>query len=1084
MSNLSWTNEQKQAIECPICNTIVSAGAGSGKTAVLTERIFEHLSRGIDIDRLLVLTFTKAAATSMKDKTKEKIVENAGNKLNKDFRKKQLDKIDGSYIMTFDAFALSLVKKYHYLLNVSDDINIIDENVLRIKREEILEKIFNEKYTEKDANFLEMIDAFCIKDDSSFREAIIKIDDQMDLIIDREGFTENYFDNFFNLDFIKKQVEEFRKTSLDLHQDIKRWLKELESLLDGHEANFIVNDIPKLHEYVEEKSEEQLKKASAELKIGQMRIKSEIDEETKDEAGFYKTRITDAVKEINEIFALEKNQDIENILNTRKYVEVVLDIIKKLNEQTNNFKVEKDLYSYMDISKMSIKIVKENENIRQEIKDYFREILIDEYQDNSDIQEEFINLISNNNVFVVGDIKQSIYGFRNANPLNFQNKYDKCKDSNFGKTIDLNKNFRSRTEAIDSINKIFSRIMDKEIGGVDYDHSQAMQFGQNKYSDNHISDKYHQTEIIVYETEGKQEFVDERGKAKIESIEVYPFANNEYSKEEVEAMIIAEDIKKKIKDKFKVLDDKTLRDAKHGDFCIMAETKKHFDLFNEILSAEAIPVKVEREVQISEMDVIKVIKRIFMLITDIANGKKDIEVIKHCYASIERSFLMENDDENIYETISTNKIKDSASYQKCSKISLGIKEKTTLEVFNEIIQEFNFYEKLHLIGDVELNIAVLEYVADLANQLGQIGYSYADFTVHLEKILTDDKKKLEFKLNQFEDNTVKIMSIHNSKGLEFPICYYPSLFKGFNFSDAKGDYLFSKERGIILPTKYYENGKYLGLKETILKGLFKRDRNRELVSEKIRLFYVALTRAKEKIIMICPLGKTLAGFKDGVVENKTRVAYKSFLSMLNSIYDFIIPYVREIDLVKDVKISKDYLKQRKEVFKNLKKSKEKIVVKEFEPIVPSLIEKGKFSKDVSVIDQETKDVMEHGTKLHYFMELIDLKNPNYAIIEEPFKMKVKNFIESDLLKDVKKAEVIKELEFVYQQDKKQKHGFIDLLLEYEDKFVIIDYKVKNIDDESYDLQLLGYKEYLQSISEKEVECYLYSLMESNYRQVK
>ncbi len=1085
MSKITWTKEQHEAITCDIANTIVSAGAGSGKTAVLTERIFNHLCKGIDIDHLLVLTFTKAAAASMKEKTKEKIEKNEGGALNENRRKDQLDKIDGSYIMTFDAYSLSLVKKYHYLLNVSNNISVIDENVMKIKQEEILDEIINQKYLSKDSKFLETINDLCIKSDNAFKEAIIAINNKMDLIIDKDEFINNYFNQFFSNEFVEKQVIEYRESSLEILKNIERWLETLMDIIYGYKTTFIEKEVPKLETLVSCKTVEDLENEISDFSLGSMRI-SGIDDYTKLRASFFKDKISEAVKEIKEIFAFSKTEVKNQISSTRKYVEVILEIINRLEKKTSIFKKEKDLYTYTDIAKMSIKLVEENENIRNEIKDYFKEILVDEYQDNSDLQEEFISLISNNNVFVVGDIKQSIYGFRNANPLNFQNKYNECKKVSDGKVIDLNKNFRSRKEVLDSVNHIFSYLMDQYIGGVNYDKSQMLEFGQEKYTQNCPDANYYQTEIISYRLKQEQESEDSKGKITIEKVDIYPFADKEFKKEEVEAMIIARDIKNKIAGEFQIFDGKNLRKVNYGDFCIMAQTKKHFDLFNEILSAEAIPVKVEREVQIGETDIIKVIKRIFMMIDNIVN-KKDKEVQKHCYASIERSFLIQNTDEAIYETIKEDTIEKTISYLKCVNISQGIENKTILEVFNEIIKAFDFYEKIHLLGEVEMNVAIIEYVSDLAIQLGQIGYSYSDFASHLEKILNDEKKKLEFKLNQHEENAVKIMSIHNSKGLEFRICYYPLLFGRFNTSDVKGDYLFSKERGVILPCKIYERNQYLGLSETVLKKLFKQDKNREMISEKIRLFYVALTRAQEKIIMICPLESNETEFDDGVVENDTRLKYNSFLSMLNSISGALAKYVWEIDLSKDskeIQLNKKYLDKITDVFKDLDKNADPIEVSIPKEIVPELLEKGKFSKEISIIDQTTKDIMEYGTKLHYLLEVIDLKNPDYSIIEAECEGKIRKFVESDLLKDVKSVKVIKEFEFIYQQDNQQKHGFIDLLLEYEDRFVIIDYKLKNISDENYDLQLLGYKEYIESVSYKKVECYLFSLMESTYRQVK
>jgi ATP-dependent helicase/nuclease subunit A len=1081
MSKISWTKEQLQAINCQIGNTIVSAGAGSGKTAVLTERIFKHLCNGIDIDHLLVVTFTKAAADSMKEKTREKIMNNAGGLLEEDRRKKQLNKIDGSYIMTFDAYALSLVKKYHYQLNVSKNINIIDDNVMKLKQEEILEEIINQKYSSKKADFLGTIDDLCVKNDAAFKEAIISINNKMDLIIDRKSFIDNYFGHFFSSEFIKEQFIEYRSATLEILKNISIWLQALENIIYGYQSKFIVEEIPRLHRLVSCETVEELKKEISNFELGAMRI-SDIDEDTKQRASSFKKKISDAIKEIKEIFTLTEKEAEQQVQSTKKYVKVILEIISQLNEKVSNFKKEKDLYTYSDIARMSIQLVKENENIRTEIRDFYKEILVDEYQDNSDLQEEFIGLISKDNVFVVGDIKQSIYGFRNANPLNFKNKYEMFKNGNSGRIIDLNKNFRSREEVLKTVNHIFSHLMDQYIGQVNYDSTQKLDFGMEKYRSHCPDEKYYQTEIISYKLKEEKEVKDSKGKVEFKKYDVYPFADKDYLKEEVEAMIIAEDIKNKVKSGYQVFDDGKLRNVNYGDFCIMTQTKKHFDLFNEILSSKEIPVKVEREVQISDTDIIKVIKRIFMLIDNIA-GKNDIEVKKHCYASIERSFLIQNNDEAIYKTIHQNKIEEADSYLKCLKISQGIKEKTILEVFNEIIRQFDFYEKIHLIGEVEMNVAIIEYVGSLAVQLGQIGYSYSDFAIHLERILSDENKKMEFKLNQFEKNAVRIMSIHNSKGLEFKICYYPLLFGRFNNADIKGDYLFSKERGIILPCKIYKGRQYYGLGETILKKLFRQDKNREMISERIRLFYVALTRAREKIIMVCPLDGDGAQLYNDVVENDTRLKYNSFLSMLNSISYLLKEYVKEINLREDIQLNKNYLNRKVDVFKELEKADTLIKVIDSKEIVPKLLEKERYSKEISIISQKEKDVMEYGTRLHYIMEVIDFNNPDYSIAGDEFKAEVKNFIESDLMKDIDSARVIREFEFIYQQDNLQKHGFIDLLLEYENRIVIIDYKLKNIADENYDLQLLGYKKYIESVSEKKVECYLYSLRNSTYRQV-
>lgn len=250
--------------------------------------------------------------------------------------------------------------------------------------------------------------------------------------------------------------------------------------------------------------------------LGQLSFSKDVAEETSEKATSLKNKIARTIGKFKNIFTFSEAQLYDQIKSTEKYVKVILDIVGQLDKKAWISK-EKDLYSYTDIAKMSIQVVKENEIIRNEIKNYFREILVDEYQDNSDLQEEFINLISNNNVFVVGDIKQSIYGFRNANPLNFQKKYEKCKSGDYGKTIDLNKNFRSREEVVETVNIIFGRLMDRDIGGVNYDESQKMQFGQDKYS-NHCLDSDYRTEIISYELKKKKNIMMKKEKKKPERL--------------------------------------------------------------------------------------------------------------------------------------------------------------------------------------------------------------------------------------------------------------------------------------------------------------------------------------------------------------------------------------------------------------------------------------------------------------------------------------------------------------------------------------------------------------------------------------
>ena len=199
---ISWKLPQRHAIYDDDHNIIVSAGAGSGKTAVLTERVFQHVVTNIDINRMLVLTFTENAASEMKKRIRDKIVKNEGNLLSEERRADQLNKIDSSYIMTFDAYALSLVKKYHYLLNVDRDISIMNSQVLFVQYDQFLDEIFNSHYENNDPEFLDIINKFCTKNDNTIRGWVLELNKKLNMRFDRDEYLKNYLDRFYSEEMI------------------------------------------------------------------------------------------------------------------------------------------------------------------------------------------------------------------------------------------------------------------------------------------------------------------------------------------------------------------------------------------------------------------------------------------------------------------------------------------------------------------------------------------------------------------------------------------------------------------------------------------------------------------------------------------------------------------------------------------------------------------------------------------------------------------------------------------------------------------------------------------------------------------
>ena len=331
---------------------------------------------------------------------------------------------------------------------------------------------------------------------------------------------------------------------------------------------------------------------------------------------------------------------------------------------------------------------------------------------------------------------------------------------------------------------------------------------------------------------------------------------------------------------------------------------------------------------------------------------------------------------------------------------------------------------------------------------------------------------MKYAVEDTGSDAVKIMTIHKSKGLEFNICYYAGLSKEFNIQDLNDRVLIDNKYGIVTP--YFEEG----IHENMAKYLVKYNYLEEEVSERIRLFYVALTRAKEKMIILTPSNDLENNNLDnnGTIDLSIRRKYRSFSQILNSIKDRISKYYKEID-IDSLGITNEYIFKKTKLEK-LVSNKKPVLVEEITIEPSSEIETKHFSKTThNLIDKNTYDNMQLGLNVHEILELIDFKNPKLELIEDDFiRDKVSKFLNNDLLKDLNNAVIYKEHEFIYEVDNTEYHGIIDLIIERNNKIDIIDYKLNNIKDENYLNQLNGYKEYISSISSKEVNIYLYSII--------
>ena len=1025
MSVLNYTNEQSDAIFTPISNTMVSAGAGSGKTKVLTARVTNHVLQGIDIDRLLILTFTNAAANEMKKRIRDSLKCDAN--IDEEKRKIQLNKVDSSYIMTFDAYSLFLVKKYHFLLNVDKDIEVADSNIIDSKTNEILDELLEEKYKNQDKVFLNLVNIYYDKNDDDLRKFIISLNEKLNLILDRESYIKDYENNFFSKEKLDEYIKTYSNTLIQRLHKVDKMLEELayEMSLDDLYINY--SGIKSLNDYSEVK---------AYLDNFEFKKKRISEDEVSEEFKKKRTNLKKEVDALKKAVSFGENDLKKQVLNTKDYCLCLLALVSELNTKLDEYKKANNLYTFNDVAKLAIKVVKDNNEIREEIRDHFKEILVDEYQDTSDIQEELISLISDNNLYVVGDIKQSIYRFRNANPDIFKSKYEDYSNEIGGKKIDLTNNFRSRKEVLDNINIFFDRLMTANVGGVDYKKNGRLNAGNSSYD----CAKYENYNMEIYAYDEK------------DSLSI------RYGKDVVEAYIVAKDILEKLNN-FKLKNGK----AKFSDFTILLDRGSRFDTFKKVLTYFNIPVYIETEEKMSESDLLSALRSIFRLLVD--------EDDKHAYVSVERSFLCQTNDEDIYKNL--NNYKNSDTYKKILNIKNNINNKTISMILDDIVKEFDIYNNLSKIADVYSNSVKLDYLYTLANNLSKLGYTYKDFDSYLKDIFDRDND-IKYRINNGNSNAVLMTNYHKSKGLEYNIVYYPCLNYKFNTSDKKGKMLFSKKSGIIL-SSMIENR---GLKDTILKEIFKYDFDLADIGEKIRLFYVALTRAKEKMILVSSFNESLISDEE-IISDNSKTSINNFSDILSLIKNDLEQYINYYDLNK-LSLSNDY--------KNISSNSSidggnKIVTKQLKEYEPILNKRSHFSKSAGFMNKDTKAKMEFGTKMHYYLETLDFNNPDFSDIENRFVYKLKSFLNSNIMKDISKAKVYKEYEFIYNDETEEKHGIIDLLLEYDDYFVIIDYKTKNIDDEHYDEQLNGYRNYIRQLSNKNVKCYLYSIIDETYREV-
>ena len=537
MSDFVWSKEQELAITSTSSNVLLSAGAGSGKTAVLTERIYRLVKNGADLSRFLILTFTNPASAEMKMRIRERIMSDSSLG---DYS----SKIETAHIETFDSFALFLVKKYAFRLGVSPNISIIDKTLLDIERNNIRDNLITYLYQQKEEGFLRLISKYCIKNDSQIRSFITDLCLKAESHINKQEYLDTFIDTYFDEQRLNKIIDAKYTSMIKTINKSINYASELEDLDD---STAIIDSLEELLKTGD--SFDSLVTTYNEFKFPTKKKNSISDVD-------FRNSIKTVLQKnlIKEADFGTREEIVNQYLSTKEDMVTLIGIVKEIEKQLDAFKKAKSSYSFGDIATLALKAL-DNEDIRQEISNYFEYILVDEYQDTSAMQELVINKLERNNVCMVGDIKQSIYRFRKADCTLFQEKYIKYKDNIGGKLINLNTSYRSRKEIVDVVNEMFEQLMTPANNPIDYKDGHKFGYGFTTY-DYMIDDKEdYKLKVVNYHLEENENAV------------------------EKETSKIASDIIYKITNGYKVFDKdlKAMRPCSFKDFAIIIDRGKNFD---------------------------------------------------------------------------------------------------------------------------------------------------------------------------------------------------------------------------------------------------------------------------------------------------------------------------------------------------------------------------------------------------------------------------------------------------------------------------------------------------------------------------
>lgn len=889
MSDMNFTPEQEKAIKDAGSDILVAASAGSGKTRVLVERVINKLVNDIGIDELLILTFTDAAAREMKERIQSglrNLIDQEKNQQKKQYYLQQMMRLNVADISTIDAFCLKLVKNYYYLVDIDPEFRLLtDDTERQLLRESVWDDLREELYGKNDPVFEQLTINFSNdRSDDGLFELIESLYEFANVTPDPKKWLESLADNYHLEDNDLSNSKLYQQQLLPLIKERLEYclsqLKKAEQIFEDLDKQGEQNAIEHLKIYqVNASRVEEILKASDTVSydtlsnllrtlkfdpLSRKGIKDPQAKELKDQAKKINANVKSELEDLKLNYFMTDEKTMVKIFNeseklTKKAVKVVLTFMKRYQAE----KASRRAFEFSDIEHLAFKILSQtkDETVKELLKERYKEIMVDEYQDTNQLQEAILKTISQNNMFMVGDVKQSIYGFRLADPTLFLDKYERFADeADPNERIILAENFRSMKNVIQTTNFIFSQIMDKRFGEMDYDKDAKLVYGKLYPKDNPGGS----TDVLIYTDENNDSG---QSKLRFESVEgIGPdFMIN--TKKEGQVAMVAHKIKQLFDENYQVYDQKTkgMRPLKFDDIAVLSETRANHLLLAEELKRLELPYYVQKAQNYFQTTELQIM---LALLAIIDNPYQDIElaaVLRSPIVSLkenELAYLRINDRSgDYYQAVrkfyedQTNENKEPFVQALYAKIQTFMQD---LDHFRDLARQNELSELILAIYD---KTGFLDYVGGMpggsqrqANlhalyerateyEKGSFKglFQFINFIKKMEEKNTDLSEAL---VNSGEDK-INIMTIHGSKGLEFPIVFLMDADHNFNMMDTRKKYVINEH---ALAIDYYDQKTHITT-PTLLMPLIKQQVKQKMLAEKMRLLYVALTRAKEKLFI-------------------------------------------------------------------------------------------------------------------------------------------------------------------------------------------------------------------------------------------